>query len=50
MDCLKLKMGQFRCTETIDPATQQLRECTKDNIAKGKRAYHFISKLLYKDN
>jgi hypothetical protein len=31
-------MGQFRCNDTlnIDPATQQLRGCTKDNVAKSK--------------
>jgi len=34
VDCSALRMGQFRCNETIDPATQQLRGCTNNNIAK----------------
>jgi hypothetical protein len=36
--CSSLRMGQFRCNDTlnIDPATQQLRGCTKDNVAKSK--------------
>lgn len=38
-DCKNLRMGQFICPdpayEFIDPETQQLRGCTKDNIAQG---------------
>jgi len=32
--CSKLLMGQFRCTEEIDPKTQQLKDCRNSNVAK----------------
>lgn len=38
-ECKHLRMGQFMCPddgyEFIDPETQQLRGCTKDNVAQG---------------
>lgn len=40
-DCSKLKPGQFLCPDPkydiIDPKTQQLKGCTSENIARGKR-------------
>lgn len=42
VDCSTLRMGQYLCpdptmnrTDYIDPNTQQIRGCTKDNKAKG---------------
>lgn len=38
-ECKHLRMGQFLCPDPaydfIDPETQQLRGCTKDNVAPG---------------
>lgn len=38
-ECKNLKMGQFLCPDPaydfIDPETQQLRGCTKNNVAQG---------------
>lgn len=38
-ECKNLRMGQFLCPDPaydfIDPETQQLRGCTKDNVAQG---------------
>lgn len=38
-ECKNLRMGQFMCPdpeyELIDPKTQQLFGCTKDNVAQG---------------
>jgi hypothetical protein len=45
-DCSELLMGQYLCpdpniTTHIDPKTQQLRGCTKDNKARGKCQSNF---------
>lgn len=48
-ECKNLRLGQFICPdpdyEFIDPDTQQLRGCTKDNIAQGITIYilNFLS-------
>lgn len=44
IDCSTLRMGQFLCPDPdvnyaqhlVDPKTQQLRGCTKENKAKSK--------------
>lgn len=40
VDCSTLRMGQYLCPDPeydlIDPKTQQPRDCTKENKAKGK--------------
>lgn len=44
-ECKNLRMGQFLCPDTayefIDPETQQLRGCTKENVAQGFAFYLF---------
>lgn len=44
-DCNTLRMGQFICPDPtydlIDPETQQLRKCTKDNVALGLTLYFY---------
>lgn len=51
-ECKNLRMGQFMCPdpayEFIDPETQQLRGCTKDNVAQGcLTLYLFVRFLNY---
>lgn len=45
-ECKNLRMGQFLCPDTdynfIDPETQQLLGCTKDNVAQG-----FVIHIFY---
>lgn len=40
VNCNELRMGQYLCPDPninhIDPKTQQIRGCTKENKAKGK--------------
>lgn len=39
VDCHNLRMGQYLCPDPsydlVDPKTQQIRGCTKENKAKG---------------
>lgn len=39
IDCNTLRMGQYLCPDPdydlVDPKTQQIRGCTKENKAKG---------------
>lgn len=45
-ECKNLRMGQFMCPDPayddfIDPATQQLRGCTRDGVAQGVYLFEF---------
>lgn len=52
-ECKNLRMGQFMCPDPdpdykfIDPETQQLRGCTKDNVAQGFPLYLFDLFVIY---
>lgn len=49
-ECKNLRMGQFLCPDTayefIDPETQQLLGCTKDNVAQGFK-FHLFNLIFF---